>query len=95
MVYPASTVKLMTAIVAYENIPDLSVSITASKSAVTATQGANMAIKAGESFTAEQLLYGLLVTGANDAANVLAEHVAGSIDEFCVLMNEKAKQLVL
>lgn len=93
MVYPASTVKLMTAIVAYENIPDLSVSITASKSAVTATQGANMAIKAGESFTAEQLLYGLLVTGANDAANVLAEHVAGGIDEFCVLMNEKAKQL--
>ena len=55
MVYPASTVKLMTAIVAYENIPDLSVSITASKSAVTATKGANMAIKAGESFTAEQL----------------------------------------
>ncbi len=92
-VYPASTVKLMTAIVAYENIPDLNTVITASKSAVLATQGSNMAIKEGERFTAQQLLYGLLVTGANDAANVLAEYVGGSIPEFCELMNEKAKEL--
>lgn len=89
-IYPASTVKLMTAIVAYESIPELSVPITASETAVRATKGSNMAIKAGETFTAEQLLYALLVTGANDAANVLAEYVAGSIDDFCTLMNEKA-----
>lgn len=89
-VYPASTVKLMTALVAYENIPDLSTPITASETAVRATKGTNMAIKAGEIFTAEQLLYGLLVTGANDAANVLAEYVGGSIEGFCILMNEKA-----
>ncbi len=93
IIYPASTVKLMTAIVAYENIPDLSTVITASKTAVRAAQGSNMAIKIGESFTAEQLLYGLLVTGANDAANVLAEHVAGSIDGFCDIMNQRAKEL--
>ena len=92
-VYPASTVKLMTAIVAYENIPDLNTVITASKSAVLATHGSNMAIKEGEKFTAEQLLYGLLVTGANDAANVLAEYVGGNISGFCELMNEKAKEL--
>lgn len=92
-VYPASTVKLMTAIVAYENIPDLQTVITANKSAILATKGSNMAIKEGEKFTAEQLLYGLLVTGANDAANILAEHVAGSIPEFCKLMNEKAKEI--
>ena len=72
VVYPASTVKLMTAIVAYENIPELSALITASGSAVRAARGTNMAIKEGETFTAEQLLYGVLVTGANDAANVLA-----------------------
>lgn len=90
VVYPASTVKLMTAIVAYENIPELSVSITASGSAVRAARGTNMAIKEGETFTAEQLLYGLLVTGANDAANVLAEYVGGSIESFCQMMNEKA-----
>ena len=90
VVYPASTVKLMTAIVAYENIPELSALITASGSAVRAARGTNMAIKEGETFTAEQLLYGLLVTGANDAANVLAEYVGGSIENFCQMMNEKA-----
>ncbi len=93
LVYPASTVKLMTALVAYENIPDLSTVITASKSAINATKGSNMAIKVGESFTAEQLLYGVLVTGANDAANVLAEYVGGSIEGFCGMMNDRAKEL--
>ena len=92
-VYPASTVKLMTAIVAYENIPDLQTQITASRSAINAAKGSNMAIKTGETFTAEQLLYGLLVTGANDAANVLAEYVGGSIDGFCEMMNAKAAEL--
>lgn len=92
-VYPASTAKLMTAIVAYENIPDLQTVITATKSAVLATKGSNMAIKTDEQFTAEQLLYGLLVTGANDAANLLAEYVAGDIDSFCVMMNQKAVEI--
>ena len=93
VVYPASTVKLMTAIVAYENIPDLQTVITASKSAVNATKGSNMSIKAGEQFTAEQLLNGLLITGANDAANVLAEYVAGDINSFCQMMNARAKEI--
>ncbi len=93
IVYPASTVKLMTAIVAYENIDDLQTVITTSKSAYNATKGSNMAAKIGEQFTAEQLLYGLLVTGANDAANILAEHVAGDINSFCQMMNTKAKEL--
>lgn len=90
-VFPASTTKLMTAIVAYENIPDLDVEITASASAVKKTAGANVRIEAGETYTARELLYALLVSGANDAALVLAEHVAGSEEEFCTLMNEKAK----
>ena len=92
-VYPASTTKLMTAIVAYENIPDLAVEITASEQAVKRTQGANARIEAGDVYTAEELLYALLVSGANDAALVLAEYVAGSEKDFCNLMNEKAKQI--
>ncbi len=91
IVYPASTTKLMTAIVAYENIDDLDVLITASESAVKKTQGANVRISAGESYTARELLYALLISGANDAALVLAEHVAGDEKEFSKLMNEKAK----
>ena len=90
---PANTVKLMTAIVAYENIDDLDAIIIADSSAVLKAQGANMAIKAGEEFTARDLLYGLLVRGANDAALVLAEHVAGSENEFCALMNKKAEEM--
>ena len=92
-VYPASTVKLMTAIVAYENIPDLQTTITATTSAVRATKGSNMSIKIGEQFTAEQLLNGLLITGANDAANLLAEYVAGDVNTFCQMMNTRAKEL--
>ncbi len=96
-VYPASTVKIMTAIVALENIPDIDVMIYASESAVKASSGTRInptnPIKAGEGFTARELLYALLVTGANDAANVLAEYVSGTIEDFCVLMNEKAKEI--
>ena len=93
LVYPASTTKLMTAIVAFENISDLGEMITASEKAVSRTQGSNVRISAGDQYTAEELLYALLISGANDAALVLAEHVAGSEKEFCNLMNEKAKEI--
>ena len=92
-VFPASTVKLMTAIVAFENIDNLDIEIEATSSAVRMAQGSNMNIKVGEVFTARQLLYGLLVKGANDAALVLAEYVSGSQSAFCELMNQKADQL--
>ena len=49
--------------------------------------------KFGEELTIEQLLYVLMVGSSNDAAIVLAEHVSGSVEEFCKLMNEKAKEL--
>lgn len=92
-VYPASTVKLMTAIVAYENIPDLDVDIVASDSAVRATQGANIKIEAGEVYSARELLNAVLICGANDAALVLSEYVSGSEREFCALMNKKATEI--
>lgn len=41
----------------------------------------------------EDLLYALMLNSANEAANVLAEHIAGSIDDFSIMMNEKAKEL--
>ena len=92
-VYPASTTKLMTAIVAYENIPDLDVEIAASEYVVRNTQGANVRIEAGEIYTARELLNALLIEGANDAALMLAEYVSGSEEEFCTLMNSKAQQI--
>ncbi len=91
--YPASTVKLMTAIVAYENISDLDVEIVASREAVRKTKGANVKIVEGNSYTAKELLNAMLIEGANDAALVLAEYVSGSEVDFCKLMNKKAKDL--
>lgn len=92
-VYPASAAKLLTAIVAYENIPDLDIMIEVSQKAVSKTQGANARLAAGEEHSARDLLYALLVVGANDAALVLAEHVGGSEAEFCRMMNDKAKEI--
>lgn len=91
--YPASTVKLLTALTAYENIPDLDAAVTVSQETVRNASGSNMSLKTGEILTARDLLYGVLVTGANDAASALAEYVSGSVSEFCTLMNQKAEQL--
>lgn len=97
LLFPASTVKIMTAILAFENILDLDTIIYASENAVKISAGTRInptkPIKAGEGFTARDLLYALLINGANDAANVLAEHIGGSVDGFCEMMNEKAKEL--
>ncbi len=97
LIFPASTVKIMTAIVAYENIPDLDVLIYASEKAIKKTTGTKLnptrPIKADEGLSARDLLYGLLVTGANDAANVLAEYVGGTEENFVEMMNAKAKEI--
>ena len=91
--FPASTTKIMTAILAIENL-EYDMVLTASETAIDIDRdGSNMGILNGEMLTVEQLLYGLLVHSANDAANVLAEAVSGSISEFVVLMNDKAKEL--
>lgn len=92
--YPASTTKIMTGIIALEK-GNLSDSVTASRSAIEpiTSKHSHMGIKVGETLTLEQLMYGMLVYSANDAANVIAEHIAGSLDEFSKMMNEKAAEL--
>lgn len=94
IIYPASTVKLMTAIVAIEQLGgDMKRSITVNGGALVELRGNNISLKHGEVFTLEQLLYGLLCGGANDAATALAFEVAGGIEPFVELMNAKAKQI--
>lgn len=92
--YPASTTKLMTAILTLENC-NLSDSVTINKDALNGIPKSytTAALKAGESLTVEQLLHVLLIPSANDAANVLAYHIAGSIDNFAIMMNSKAKEI--
>ncbi len=87
----ASTTKIMTAIVALENA-DLSDVAVVSENAVAAPP-VKMHLKKGEEITLEQLLYALLMQSSNDAAVAVAEAVGGSVEGFCAMMNEKAKQL--
>ena len=92
-VYPASTTKVMTAMIAIEKLDPSQVLVASETAILIDRDGSNMGILAGEELTVEQLLYGLLVHSANDAANVLAEAVGGDISSFVSLMNEKAEEL--
>ncbi len=92
--YPASTTKIMVALLALENL-QLDELVTATPSALSLLPPGhtNMGLKAGEQLTVRQLLYGLMLPSAGDAANVLAERISGSVDEFVKLMNRRALEL--
>ena len=92
--YPASTTKILTAILAIEkgNLQDKT---KVSKSALAEMKSgySSAYLVEGEELTIEQLLEVLLVHSANDASNVLAEYISGSISEFVNLMNNKLQEL--
>lgn len=87
----ASTTKIMTATVVLENC-NLNDIVTVSKKAG-GTGGSRLGLKANDKISVHDLLYGLLLCSGNDAAVALAEHVSGSILNFCELMNRKANEL--
>lgn len=92
--YPASTTKILTAILALEkcNLNDV---VTVSKSAVDAIPAgySSAYLSEGEQMSVKDLLAVFLVHSANDAGFVLAEHISGSIENFAKLMNEKATEI--
>ena len=90
--YPASITKVMTLYLAAqsENTELARASETAIKAVPRDTS--NIAIDFDEEFSVEQLMYAAQLMSANDACNVIAEHVSGSIEEFVALMNKTAKQ---
>jgi len=92
--YPASTTKIMTAILALE-YGNLSDTVTVSQNAVKSLEGTGSSImlKEGEQMNMLDMITYLLVASGNDAANALAEHISGSIPAFVELMNNKAKEL--
>lgn len=93
---PASVVKLMVALVVMEKVAKGEVKLT-DQVAVTREAskigGSQVYLKEGETFSVEELMKATLIASGNDAAYALAEHSAGSKDEFVKLMNEKAKAL--
>ena len=94
--YPASLVKVMTAIVTLDNVSNLNENVNFTYNAVTKDIDKNsttIGASAGDTLSVKECLYSILLPSANDAANALAEHVAGSINDFVLLMNMKAKEL--
>lgn len=87
----ASTTKILTAIVAYEN-SDLNEQVVVGKRAA-AIGGSRIGLISGEKILMQDLLKGLMLSSGNDAAIAIAEHVGGSVESFCKMMNEKARLL--
>lgn len=94
VIYPTSTVKLMTALVAAEYFADdLDTRITVTDEMLSGVVGRNLSLENGEKIRVTDLLHAMLVGGYNDAAVILAYAVSGDISSFCTEMNEKAEAL--
>lgn len=95
-IYPASTTKILTALVAIEN-GDLSEEVIIGKNADSTNFAADeqtCGILKGDTVTLEDLLYGLILYSGNDVAVAIAEHISGGEEEFAELMNAKAAELM-
>lgn len=92
--YPASTTKILTAILAIEKC-NLTDKITASNKAVMSIPSgySNAAIQPGEALTVQELLDLFLIHSANEIGYIFAEHISGSVENFATLMNQKAIEL--
>lgn len=88
---PASTTKIVTALVALER-GDLKQTIVVSPAAAK-TEGSSIWLASGEAHSLEDMLYGILLNSGNDAAVAVAENLAGSEKQFAVWMTEKAREL--
>ena len=92
--YPASTTKILTALVVLEKckLTDTA-KVTQNAIDLVPSGVSNIYLKPGEELTISALLHTLLIPSANEAANVLAEHVSGSVEAFVELCNTRAKEL--
>ena len=87
----ASTTKIMTTMIASEN-GNLDDVVTVSKNASNAPK-VKLYIKEGEQYVLKDLLYALMLESSNDVAIAIAEHIGGSVEEFCLMMTQKAHDL--
>lgn len=92
----ASLVKIATAAVVVDNCENLDEVITVTETSLAPLKGiysASSDLQAGEKISVRNLLYCIMLENSNDAANVLAEHIGGTIDSFVVMMNDFAKNI--
>lgn len=89
--YPASITKMMTALLALEN-GRLEANVEVSPEAAD-QPGSSMHLSAGDVFTLQDLLYGLMLNSGNDAAWAIAEHIGGDAETFFDMMNRRASEI--
>lgn len=89
--YPASTTKMMTGLLAIENL-NLESDITVDAEAAS-TPGSGIKLREGEVMNADVMLHAMLIPSSNDCAVAIAKAVSGSVDNFAVLMNARAREL--
>ena len=87
----ASTTKVMTALLALEN-GDLDAPVTCSRNAF-GVPGTSIYLAEGETLTLRDMLYGLMLASGNDAATAIAEHIGGTVEDFCRMMTARAAEL--
>lgn len=91
---PASITKVLTALVALEQTDDFSQTTTVTETALDVEyDSTRIGLLEGEEVSLQDMLYAMLISSANDASNVLAEGIAGSLDEFVALMNQRIEEL--
>ena len=90
--FPASTTKILTAIIAIEN-SSLSEKVIIDNETINGIDGSHIALEPGEVLSMKDLLYALMIESANDAAVAIARHISGSVENFSKLMNEKAAKI--
>ena len=95
--YPASTTKVMTALVVLENVSDLNATLTYSDWAINSLSWDSSTLQpeaaVGEQMSVLDTLYGMILMSGNECANALAEYTSGSVEAFTDLMNAKAAEL--
>ena len=91
-IWPASTTKILTCIIALERC-SLDEEVTISSKAADFHRGSLLGMKAGEKMSLEDLLIGMMLPSGNDAAIAVAEHVSESVDSFVTVMNDYASDL--
>lgn len=94
----ASLTKIMTAVVALENIDNLDKKVVITKDMLKGLKEKDayvVGLKVGQEVSYMELLYACVMASGGDATNAIAISISGSIDEFVVLMNKKAKELNL
>ncbi|MGN0778164.1 MAG: D-alanyl-D-alanine carboxypeptidase family protein [Aristaeellaceae bacterium] len=87
----ASTTKVMTALLALEH-GQLDAPVTTSRNAF-GVPGTSIYLSQGETLTLEHMLYGLMLASGNDAATAIAEHIGGTVEDFCRMMTARAAEL--